>query len=49
MKAKNTFQAEEKFWNLRTESLYNLREPVCVMTLGPVPRPVAMGNILERL
>ena len=49
MKAKNTFRAEEKFWNLRTDSLYNVREPVCVMTLGPVPRPVAIVNTLERL
>lgn len=33
--AKNAFQAEGKFWNLRTASLHNLKDPVCVMTLAP--------------
>lgn len=35
---------KEKFWNLRIDSLYNVKDPECDMSLGPACRPVAIRN-----
>lgn len=35
---------KEKFWNLRIDSLSNVKDPECDMSRGPARRPVAIRN-----
>lgn len=35
---------KEKFWNLRIDSLSNMKDPECDMSRGPARRPVAIRN-----
>lgn len=35
---------KEKFWNLRIDSLSNVKDPECDMSWGPARKPVAIRN-----